>query len=226
MRFLPFILTASALLSPTMTRAESLARHHVAAKHRLTGKLLGQRMVQALSRETRIQVQGTLAARGSKAAQYLLRYQASGRESLTVTGGTFARVQVGNHSLTGVRTISIGRTTFRSFDGSHWVRLSGTPTPSPLDALSLNGGDVPCCAAYDKRVRVHLVNNGLTSRHGTRVYVLAFRRGAGNQFLTGTVILNAGTYLPLSYTETLQPSASQGTFTLTYGGTFEIRTPR
>jgi hypothetical protein len=97
---------------------------------------------------------------------------------------------------------------------------------SVLDVLSLNGAETPCCFATRATGTVRLRNEGTETWHQMRVYTLAFDRAASNYHVTGILLIDEHSYLPLEYTETGQPPKTSGSFVLNYRLAFTIQTPK
>jgi hypothetical protein len=182
-------------------------------------------MSHALQAQTRIQVRGTTIGPGSMKTSYLMRYQFRNRESMSQIGGPWGQVRVGNRIVGGVRSVTIGHRVFTSMDGRHWFQSSRGDVPGPLDALSLNVANAPCCVSGDRSVSVKVSNAGTTQWHGTRVHRLSFSCVAEGYLFTGRVLIDTHSYLPLQYTQKTAMPKMNGKFVISYGGNFFISEP-
>jgi hypothetical protein len=181
-------------------------------------------MISALQRESRIEVHGSLKA-GRLTTSYLLQYQSGQREYLEESGGVYSHVVVGKHRIAGVRQISVGLQAYRSIDGIHWTALRRSSPPSSLDVLSLNAASAACCTG-GARAGTRLGPVYSETWHDIHVYVLHFYRAVNGQVILGAVRVGRTTYLPLEYTDRTLPPAQRGSFTIHYGGHFNIKPPR
>ncbi len=186
---------------------------------------VAQRMAEALSAQTRIQVRGTTVGPGALKTSYLMRYQSAAKESLSQMGGPWSQVRVGDKGMAGVRSVTIGHKVFTSMDGRHWFRSSRGDMPRPLDALSLNVANAPCCVPANRSASVKVTDGGTTRWRGGRVDRLGFTCVAEGYLVTGTVLIDPRSYLPLQYTQKTAMPKMRGSFVLSYGGTFSISEP-
>jgi hypothetical protein len=183
------------------------------------------RMSRALQAQSRIQVRGTTVGPGTMKTSYLMRYQFRARESMSQIGGPWGQVRVGDHSVDGVRSVTIGHKVFTSMDGRHWFQSSRGDVPGPLDALSLNVANAPCCVSGDRSASVKVSNAGTTRWHGVHVRRLSFSCMAEGYVLTGSVLIDPHSYLPLQYTQKTAMPKMRGNFVISYGGNFSISEP-
>jgi hypothetical protein len=190
----------------------------------MTGVAVARRMTAALLSQARVQVRGRMSAPGSQAVSYLLRYQAKGREYLEETGGAWSQVQIGKRHLTGLQAVSVGKLVYTTTDGTHWMKGSRLTPPTPLDVISLNPANAPCCVPSNGTA-ASVSNLGVRAWHARQVYRLSYTASSVTATIRGTVIVDTRSYLPLEYTETSRAPALTGTFTLSYGGTFTINEP-
>lgn len=216
-----------ALVAPGQGVLAASSEHHAqsASPSGVTrGSMLAQHMATALNRQTRIEVSGHLDGPGRQSVNYLFRYQASAREYLQESGGIWNQVQVDHQRLQGLRAVSIGKALYSSTDGRHWMRGSRLVAPSALDAISINPAMAPCCVP-GKTVSVQVQDAGLRSSRFGKVYALNYRAMSISATIDGTLLVDARTFLPRRYTERCKSMGLTGAFVLTYGGTFNIKSP-
>jgi hypothetical protein len=221
-----FILSL-ALFAPSTGSASTLGKHNQRLNTRAgptRGAVLAQRMAVALDRQSHIEVRGHLDGPGPQSVQYLVRYQASGREYMHETGGVWNQVQVGHQRLQGLQVIAVAKTVFSSTDGKHWMRAARLVPPSALDAISINPAMAPCCLP-GKTASSQVTNMGQEPSRFGRVYALNYRAMSINASIKGTLLIDTHSFLPRQYTENCQSLSLKGTFVLTYGGTFSIKAP-
>lgn len=187
---------------------------------------VSQRMVRALNAQRRIEVRGTTLGPAEMKTRYVLRYQARNREMVTQTGGPWGSVKVHNTRVTGVSAVFIGKQAYTSMDGTHWYRSVRPSMPRPLDAISLNVANVPCCVPSSGHASVQLSFMDSERYRGERALRLRFACVANGYSLSGEVLIDARTYLPLYYRQRSATPEMTGTFTVSYGGSFTIVAPR
>jgi hypothetical protein len=221
-----FILSL-ALFTPSTGSASVLGKHNQRLSTQAAttrGSVLAQRMAAALERQTHIEARGHLDGPGAQSVQYLVRYQANGREYMHETGGVWNQVQVGHKRLQGLQIIAVAKTVFSSTDGKHWLRAARLAPPSALDAISINPAMAPCCLP-GKTANSQVTNMGQKSSRFGRVYALNYRATSINASIKGTLLVDSHSFLPREYTENCQSLSLKGTFVLTYGGSFSIKAP-
>jgi hypothetical protein len=182
-------------------------------------------MVRALNAQQRIQVSGLMNGPGSLKTQYVLRYEAQGKEFLSQIGGPWSQVRLPGSTVDGIKQIIIGKQAYSSMDGRHWYHTQRNATPIPLDAMSLNVANVPCCVSVAQTESLHVVDRGTSRWSGHAVRRLGFTTTAGGYLITGTVLVDTRSHLPLRYTQECKLPEMSGTFTLSYGGKFFIAAP-
>ena len=186
---------------------------------------LAQRMEFALLRQGHIEVRGSLRAPGGQVVQFLVRYQAAGREFLQETGGVWNEVEIGKRRLRAVESVSLGRRLYSSTDGTHWTAGSRLVPASALDAISINPVMAPCCVSGTTADAQVMNARSLHSQFGP-VYALDYIATSPTASIKGTLLVDQRTYLPRKYTEYSDSPRLRGQFTLTFGGKFTIRAPR
>ena len=188
------------------------------------GTMLARRMASALAHQGRIEVRGSLGGPGTQVIQFLVRYQASGREFLQETGGVWDEVQIGRRRMGAVESVSLGRRLYSSTDGKHWTTGSRLIPASPLDAISINPVMAPCCVSGTTADAQVMHARSQRSRFGP-VYALDYIATSATASIKGTLLLDRRTYLPRQYTEYSDAPRLRGRFTLTFGGRFTIQAP-
>lgn len=204
---------------PAIAAAGSKARPSLAVQ-------LSQHMVRALNAQTRIVVRGWTVGPGTMKTTYVMRYLAGGREYLAQRGGPWGHVQIHGKRMAGVTAIYIGKQAFTTMDQRHWYRSSRPSPPTPLDAISLKMANTPCCVPNVRGASVKLSDGGTQRWHGVRVHVVNFSTFANGYVVTGHVLLDMQSYLPLGYVQNTRVPQVSGQFTLSYGGSFTISAPR
>jgi hypothetical protein len=197
---------------------------HVSTKRPVASALV-ERMVRALNGQHRIEVSGLMLGPGSLRTQYRLRYEAQGKEYVSQTGGPWSQVKLPGSTVNGIEQIIIGRHAYSSMDGRHWYHTERKSPPVPLDAMSLNVANVPCCVAVASTDSLHVADKGTTRWNGHSVRTLAFTTSAEGYQVSGTVLVDVHSHLPLRYTQVCKLPEMNGTFTLNYGGRFLITAP-
>jgi hypothetical protein len=215
-------LLAIAALVPLLGTGTSA---HATGTRQSTVSSLVQRMVRALDAQQRIRVSGLMVGPGSLKTRYQLRYEAQGKEFVSQTGGPWSQVRLPGSTVDGVEQIIIGRRAYRSMDGRHWYHTQRKSPPVPLDAMSLNIANVPCCVAVAATDSVRVVEKGATRWNGHSVLTLEFTTSADGYEVSGTVLVDVHSYLPLRYTQSCKFPEMNGTFALRYGGQFLIAAP-
>jgi hypothetical protein len=198
---------------------------HATGTRRSTVSGLVQRMVRALDAQHRIRVSGLMVGPGSLKTRYQLRYEAQGKEFVSQTGGPWSQVRLPGSTVDGIEQIIIGRRAYQSMDGRHWYHTERKSPPVPLDAVSLNVANVPCCVAVATTDALHLVEKGASRWNGHSVRTLDFTTSADGYEVSGTVLVDVQSDLPLRYTQSCNYPEMNGTFTLQYGGQFLIAAP-
>ncbi len=191
----------------------------------LTGQQIARRMVKALKAVARVQVTGSLTSPHGMTDHYVLRYEATAREYVQETGGMWAHVQVGNRTLTGLQSISIGTKLYSSTDGKHWLSGIRMSRPTALDAISVNPVMAPCCVS-GPIASAHVQYVGIKNSPYGRVYALQYQATSMTASIYGTLLVDSKTYHPLQYSEYSRQVDEQGAFTITYGGSFHIEPPQ
>jgi hypothetical protein len=221
------VIVSLALFTPSLASAAPTGR---GANPRSTGTgamrgaILAQRMATALGRQSHVEVKGQLSGPGRQTVQYLVRYQAQGREYLQETGAMWNQVQVGKKRLSGLRAVSVGKRLYSSTDGKHWLRGSRLVPPSALDTISISPVMAPCCVP-GKTAAAQVTNGGLRASPFGRVYALNYIATSSIASIKGTLLIDARSFLPRRYTEYSQTPPISGTFVLRYGGAFQINAP-
>lgn len=221
------VIVSLALFAPSLVSAAPAVRGAEAratGSSSLRGAVLAQRMAAALIRQSRIEVRGQLSGPGRQTVQYLVRYQAQGREYLRETGALWNQVQVGHKRLNGLRAVSVGKRLYSSTDGKHWLRGSRLIPPSALDMISINPVMAPCCVPGNIAA-AQVTNGGLRTSQFGRVYALHYIATSSSVSINGTLLIDARSFLPRRYTEYCRTPSITGTFVLTYGGAFQINPP-
>jgi hypothetical protein len=221
-----FILSL-ALFTPaigTASAAGAQPRRSIAHSGLTRGTVLAGRMEAALNKQSHIEVRGHLDGPGTQSVKYLVRYEAKAREYMQETGGMWNQVQVGHERVQAFRAITVGKTVYSSTDGKHWLRGARLVPPSALDAISINPAMAPCCVS-GRTVSTQVTTVGVQSSQFGKVFALKYRTMSINASIQGTILLDARTFLPRRYTEYCQSMGLEGTFDLTYGGSFSIDAP-
>jgi hypothetical protein len=204
------------------------AAHGIAAvprAHISNAQQLASRMARALSGQRRIEVTGVTNGPGTLKTRYLLRYQAKGRELLAQRGGPWTAVHLPGQTVDGIEQIVIGKLSYSSMDGHHWYRSAHAAVPEPIDAVSLNIANAPCCVPDAVTDSMRIVDLGDSWWNGQKVHQLSFSLVAAGYAVDGTVLIDAKTYLPLRYTQHSDMPETRGSFSIHYGGTFLITAP-
>jgi len=192
----------------------------------LTGLAVAQRLHVVLERQPRLQARGYLIGPGLLRTDYVIRYQAPNREYLSESGGRWTLLQPPHREYTPFRAVYIGKQAYTSTDGSGWISGMRQSTPDPVDLLSVNMASAPCCAAIPPQSAMQLLNLGLTTWHGARVYRLRYVCEANGIAVRGSALIDATSFLPLLYTESSQSPHVTGRFVLSYDAVFSITAPR
>jgi hypothetical protein len=180
-------------------------------------------MIAALHKESRIEAGGTSHNKKTGNTRYVLRYQASQMEDYRAT--QLNQKPGVKPAVTGVHYIVIGKTLY-TYAQKRWYKVAQLTPPDAVDVLSLSTGGAFCCTRTGVLRGTRLSYHGTTSLRGVRVYVVKYHTGTVNGGAYGKIDIATGSYLPQQYTVTTVPTGTRGTFTLTYGGSFNIKAPK